>query len=513
MKRRAFLQSGVAACLSSCSREGQIVGSIVGANHAAGHWLRDLKSPPPMDRTDNADVVIVGGGIAGLVAALRLQQAGVANIVLIELENELGGNSRSGRNAVTAYPWGAHYVPVPNEEAVEVRRLFEEFGLIVGHDTAGRPVYDEFHLCADQQERLFIDGVWQDGLAPVVGISATDRAEMERFTERMNDYRSRRGSDGRRMFAIPVDQSSADAAYRELDRLTMEAWMSREGFHSAALRWYVDYACRDDYGGGIRDVSAWAGLHYYCSREDSDVLTWPEGNGWLVRKLVERLQGVTFRTGIVWRMENEGAGVQVDSFDPRSGKTVRVTAKAAVCALPRFVAQRIVAGLKPVPSLQYSPWAVANLTWHGEPPPAWDSVFYRSESLGYVAATHQSLQPFPHDTVLTWYQALNQLPPAEARRRALEKPWSAWRDEILADLRPAHPDVERHVSRLDVMLWGHGMIRPVPGFISGEDRRSMAAASGHIVFAHSDMSGISIFEEAATRGAHAAAELLTMLRA
>ena len=86
----------------------------------------------------------------------------------------------------------------------------------------------------------------------------------------------------------------------------------------------------------------------------------------------------------------------------------------------------------------------------------------------------------------------------------MNKSWVAWRDQILADMRPAHPDVTERVSHLDVMLWGHGMIRPVPGFISGADRARMAKPLGHIAFAHTDMSGISIFEEACERGAHAA---------
>ena len=52
------------------------------------------------------------------------------------------------------------------------------------------------------------------------------------------------------------------------------------------------------------------------------------------------------------------------------------------------------------------------------------------------------------------------------------------------------------------------MIRPVPGFIWGETRQRMQERRGSIVFAHSDMSGISIFEEAFTRGTQAADTLL-----
>ncbi len=511
MHRRTFIQTGAAACLASCAKTSAITGSIIGANHSAGHRLRDMKSVPVPVRTIKTDVVIAGGGISGLIAALRLQQAGVADITIIDLENEPGGNSRCSSNAISPYPWGAHYVPVPGDEATEVRRLFEELGVITGHDAAGRPIYEDTHLCADQQERLFVRGVWQDGLGPTVGVSSNERAEMNRFTARMNEMKLARGRDGRRPFCIPVDASSRDAEWLALDAMTMEVWMEKENFRCEPLRWYVNYCCRDDYGAGIAQVSAWAALHYFASRDESDVLTWPEGNGWLVKRIMEKLRGVKFQQAVVYRMTEEGGSVLVDGLSPSGNEAIRFQARAAVCAMPRFVVQRVVADLPLLENLHYSPWMVANMTWRGEPPPAWDNVFRESASLGYVVATHQSLHPYPQNSMLTYYQPLDHAPPPQARQEALDKPWSAWRDQVLADMRPAHPDVMERVTQLDVMLWGHGMIRPVPGFISGAARKSMAQSLGRIAFAHTDMSGVSIFEEACTRGADAARTVLSMI--
>jgi hypothetical protein len=507
MKRRAFLQTGAAACLSGCGEKSHVItGSIVGANHAAGHWLRDLKAPPPPSRTLQTDVLIAGSGISGLVAAHRLRQAGVQNITLLDLESQTGGNARSGSNSVSAYPWGAHYVPVPGVDAVEVRQLFEELGIITGHDAAGRPQYEETFLCNDPQERLFIHGVWQEGLAPNLSLSAAERGEMERFTVFINGLRQRKGSDGRRIFTIPLDRSSRDPEWLALDAITMEAWMQREGYTAKSLRWYVNYCCRDDYGAGIAEVSAWAGLHYFASRDEGDLVTWPAGNGWLVQELMKRLEGVTFQQAVVFHMEEGSSGVTAHAYLPATGECVRWNAKTAVCAMPHFVAQRVVAGLAPSSALQYSPWAVANITWQGRSPEAWDSVFYENphRSLGYVSATHQSLDLSLSQTVLTWYRPLDDAPPPQARQDALNKTWTSWRGDIVADLSTAHADARARISNIDVMLWGHGMIRPVPGYIWGRERESLALPKGRIAFAHTDLSGTSIFEEACTRGASAA---------
>jgi hypothetical protein len=55
-----------------------------------------------------------------------------------------------------------------------------------------------------------------------------------------------------------------------------------------------------------------------------------------------------------------------------------------------------------------------------------------------------------------------------------------------------------------VMRTGHAMIRPTPGFLSDPVRRALADARGPVFYAHSDLSGLSLFEEAQYRGITAA---------
>jgi len=529
MTRRRFIGvTAGAAMLAGCSRKASrtIPGEMVGASAQRGHRLRDGGFAAAKE-SERREVVIVGGGIAGLAAARALALSGVNDSVVLELEDHAGGNSSHGKNAVSEYPWGAHYVSLPASDAHEVITLYEELGLIVGRDRNGRPIYEETALVADPAERLFLFGRWQEGLIPKVGATDTDQAEYAAFAARMNEFKLARGQDGRRAFTIPVDRSSTDENFTSLDRVTMSQWLDAQGWKSEKLRWYVDYACRDDFGGSIDQVSAWAGIHYFAARDgvaanaDSEVvLTWPEGNGWLEKKIRAPIADHV-RTGVLaWNVEPApNGGVLVDAFDFTKNQSVRFEAKSAIVCVPNFAARRICQPLRQRadPGFEYGTWIVANLTVSEFPggrgfARAWDSVFYDSKSLGYVNATHQGLERVPGATILTWYTALCSGAAAAVRTEAYGRSHAEWCELILDDLRRVHPEIDPLVQRIDVCVWGHGMIRPTPGVIWGAARRQMSEPIGPIHFAHSDQSGFSIFEEAYTRGVRAAAAVAAQLK-
>jgi hypothetical protein len=163
---------------------------------------------------------------------------------------------------------------------------------------------------------------------------------------------------------------------------------------------------------------------------------------------------------------------------------------------------------------EYGAWMVANLHLEGrlaEPeggfPLAWDNVIHASPALGYVVATHQSGRDHG-DTVLTYYHPLADQAPAAARRQLAGADRDDWAEVALTDLGRAHPDLRRRVRRLDVMRWGHAMVRPRPGFVWSGARQSAARPRDGIHFAHSDLSGVALFEEALDQGVRAAEEVL-----
>lgn len=491
-----------------------------------GHRLRDGGFPPPGE-TRRVGVVIVGAGVSGLAAGWHLDKRGMGDFQVLELEQEAGGNCRGGRSAVAAYPWAAHYLPLPSREAVWVRELLADIGVLQGPADALKPVYDERYLCATPQERVFKEGLWQEGLLPTVGLEPAERDQQRRFSARMEELKGRRGSDGRRIFALPMELSSADPAWRALDAISFRQWLLDNGFTAPTLHWLAHYACRDDFGTPYDQTSAWAGLHYFACRSGeaenatSDaVLTAPDGNGWLAAALARRL-GERVATGqLVWRLNESKHGVEIDSWSVGENRSRRWLADRVIWAAPVFVLPRVWGEMPTVLKAaalggDYGPWVVANLHLDDFPlerrgaPLAWDNVLYNGVGLGYVVATHQLLRRHLSGTILTYYRALSDLPPREWRQRLLTSSRDAWADAILSELEVPHPDIRHITSRLDVFRHGHGMRRPVPGSLWGPGRRLLADYnSRRITLAHADLSGFSIFEEAQYRGIVAANRVL-----
>jgi glycine/D-amino acid oxidase-like deaminating enzyme len=444
--------------------------------------------------------VIVGGGIAGLSAAWRLHKRGFRDFVLLEMNDSAGGNSRSGENEVSAYPWAAHYVPVPGSKAVYVRELFEDLGVLQNG------VWNERYLCFAPQERLFTYGKWQDGIEPAIGLSQTDRAQFAKLEQILKDHRAGGA------FTIPMELGLTEKSI-ELDRISFAEWLRQNGVDSPQVLWYMNYCCRDDFGAVAAETSAWAGIHYFASREPEEKgpLTWPEGNGWITKRLLEIVGGNVRTNQPVRRISKDKTKYLVTTND------TQLACDAVIFAAPTFLAPYIVEDFPPPANFEYSPWLTANLTLDRAPrgaspdERAWDNVVMSSPTLGYVDATHQTVRSHIERTVWTFYWALAEGPAAANRHKLLESDWNYWKEAILGDLERVHPDIRSCVSRVDLMRMGHAIARPTVGAIFHPDRRRLAKQGGRLLFANSDLSGFSIFEEAQYRGVRAAEALLQTL--
>lgn len=537
LTRRALLASGAALPLAACTRHDAATydGGWIGANAERGHRLRDARAgalPVPAAQR-RASVLIVGAGVAGLTAARALMQRGVDDVHVLDLEDVAGGNSRGHAIAGMACPLGAHYLPVPDDDAVEVIELLESLGL--RRIENGVAVYDERHLCHSPQERLHIGGAWHDGLLPPV--EALPERERANTLAQYRRYAALVERASRvRAYTLPTARSAWTAEHTALDAQTFATWLDAQGLDAAALRWYLDYCCRDDYGAGAAQVSAWAGLHYFASRhgfhapgdasaERDGVLTWPEGNAWLSRRLAEPLGARVHPAQIALRVVEARDAVGVDVWDARAQRIERWTASQVILAVPLFIAARLLeappaALTQAAAAMRHAPWLVGNLhlaeALDDRPgaPPSWDNVVYDAgaalPTLGYVDAMHQSTRSLPGPTVLTTYWALGGNTPgelAQQRARLLGEPWAVWAEAILQGLAPVHPDLRAKLRRVDLMRYGHAMSIPVPGLRSGAALAALAAPQRRVHYAHADLSAYSVFEESAYHGARAAVQV------
>jgi hypothetical protein len=494
MNRRGFIGTALVG-LTAKSADRTVAGGFVNDAFPLGHRLRDKIPFAAPKQEIRIPVVIVGGGCAGLSAAWRLNKKGFRDFVLLEMEQQIGGNARWGENEISRYPWAAHYLPVANRESALVRELCTELGLLKDG------VWEERHLCFSPQERLFLHGRWQDGVEPEVAATRKDHEQYKRFDDLMKELRA----SGQ--FTKPMESSPGRTS--PLDNMTMRQWMSQHGLDSKYLNWYVNYSCRDDYGASLDTTSAWAGVHEFASREPEEKgpLTWPEGNGWLVERLKERVSRYLRSSSPVYRISREGKTKWKVWTEQAS-----YIADSVIWSAPTFIAPYVVEGAPARCGFEYSPWITANLTLDRLPEHAgdiaWDNVIYDSPSLGYVVATHMNLKTVQRESVWTYYWALVDKPAKEYRQILLEKDWAYWRDLIFADLSRAHPDIRQCVKRMDIMRLGHAMARPVPGFFNSQERQRWIGGEPGLYYANSDLSGFSIFEEAQYRGVQAADRVL-----
>ena len=528
LRRRDLLAAAALAGAGCTAREvPPPPATWVGAQHERGHRLRAAAPLPASAVQRKAHVVVVGAGIAGLAAARAFARQGIDDIALLELEDSPGGNSRGHHMGGMACPLGAHYLPLPTAAAREVSEWLHEIGLLRQH--LGRTVADERHLCHSPQERLFIDGAWSEGLLPPAEPGSASAGQYQRFAQAVRHAQGAQGSH----FVLPAHRSSWTAELAALDRQSFAHWLDAQGLIDEKLRWYLDYCCRDDYGAGPQTVSAWAGLHYFASRhgfsapgdesaEREPVFTWPEGNAWLVQRLAAPLGERVHSARTVLRVSESRHGVQLLAWDERRSQLEAWNAAQVVLALPLFVAARVLqdppAALREAAALlHHAPWLVANvqidqpLLARAGAAPSGDNVRYGAtggSALGYVDAMHQSLRSHAGATVLSAYHVL----PVAERGALLAADAGAWRDRVLQELALVHPDIPLRAQRVDLMRWGHAMALPRPGVQRHPALLALRHQRGRVRFAHADLAGCSVFEEAFTAGCEVALAAPATLR-
>lgn len=502
-------------------------GEIVGQSAALGHVLRENRTfDVPADKWETKKIAIIGGGIAGLTAAWKLKRENFDDFALLELEKEIGGTSKCGTGEPVGYPWAAHYLPVPFQENTELVSLLDEMSLTEGRGSNGEILVKEQFLCREPEERVFYKGRWYEGLYLHVGEGEEDKLQFAEFQRQIDHWVNWRDGQGKRAFVVPVANCSTDAEVTDLDKISFAEWLRQKGFTSERLLWYCDYATRDDYGLKADQASAWVGLFYFCSRvrkigvESQPFITFPEGNGRFVNHFAEKVGSHLRKGQMVVSIVPTEMGVDVICLD--GGEIRGIHCEKVIFASPMFTAPYVIRGFRDdapfgAAEFQHNAWFVANLhlkdrlkpRFTKDFPLAWDNVLYESPSLGYVTATHQKGIDYG-PTILTYYYPMCEDP--NGRTTLFNYDWKQLADVCLTDLSRAHSDIYELTTKIDIMRWGHAMISPRPNFIWSGIRERAMQPYRNIHFAHTDLSGVALFEEAFYHGLRAAGETLTTLQ-
>jgi protoporphyrinogen oxidase len=491
-----------------------------------GHQLRDTDfSAMPLLSERSVDVLIIGSGVAGLTAAWNLQKAGYKNFAVLagpEVHGNAAGLSIEGH----ACPTGAHYLPLPSVESIATREILHAMGVMSGAIGSEKPRYDERILVHAPSERVFFQGTWEYGLIPA-GVST----QKDLFLAKVAIFSKAIGSDGKRAFAVPVALASLDQQWRQFDSITFAQWLSNEGLIDEHLLAYLDYCCRDEYGTGIASVSAWAGLHYFCSRsghssnaEDGAVLTWADGLSPIMRFLEKDIRdSERWLVGSALNVRKIGTNVHVTLLT-ESGAASLIKARKVVLATPLYVTTKLDNELRlafkdfQAFMPQYQPWVVANFLFKHHLPErngaelAWDNIVHKSKSLGFVNAKHQDFNVAASNVkpqLLTAYHAMTDLEPTSARRWLSQCSDQELMALMTSDLRLTYGrDFWAHLSAAHVSVRAHGMPSPRSGYLANRLRSNLGNETGTVLYANADLSGYSVFEEAAYWGKLAATRIL-----
>jgi monoamine oxidase len=141
--RRDFLGAAAIAlgggALRRAPQDSRAQARFVGDAFERGHhWLTPDPEKLHVSKKEKKRVVIVGGGIAGVVAAWRLLEAGVDEFVLLELEDKAGGLARNGMIGNVVVPFGGVTMAPPNDDTSPAVRRLLVFAGAQNRQEAGR---------------------------------------------------------------------------------------------------------------------------------------------------------------------------------------------------------------------------------------------------------------------------------------------------------------------------------------------------------------------------------------
>ena len=453
-------------------------GALVHGEHfETCHLLRDGHSFDRPDATQKADIVIVGGGVAGLSAAYFLRGK---DWLLLEKEPGFGGNALQEEFEGQIYGTGSAYA----YHGDEGDQLASEIGLKMPFVNMPDPTI---------VNKTYVPDTWKTGLEQLPYPKAV-RESFKKFRDEM--------------MKIKVREKIAELDAQPFSNFTA-------AYAPEVQQWWDGFG-PSNWGAATEESSAYVGItnvQDLINGGDAKRAILPGGLGCITHKLVEVLQP-KYKERM---LDNAAAVAAVQDKDAvhvtylHEGKLITASAKAVLICTPKHITSRIVMSLPyeqkaAMRRYRYAPYPVVNVIF--DKPVynrGYDNWCPGSVFTDFIVADW-TIQKNPgylqKHNILSFYTPLREL-----QRSTLldEEDCKSLAARVLADFQKLLP--EFNVDPVEVRIYrrGHPMFMAVPGHYT-KTRLAASHPMDRIFFGNSDSGGPESLTSEAVRLSKAGTE-------
>jgi protoporphyrinogen oxidase len=469
----------------------------VQSNRQNGHKLR-VASDWSIAKKIESEYLIVGGGIAGLSAAYQLRQK---DFYLCELSETLGGTASAVKWGKTSICQGAHYeLSYPDYFGEEALKVLSEVGIVKYHSLSNRWNFvDSQYLIDDEQEAMSIyQNKERDGVLP-------DSQAVKQFFEQSRPYLGK----------LMAPSRLIDKSLHHFNGESFLNYLQRTVKLDETTRQAMNYQMIDDFGGGLHEVSALAGLYYYLSRpyleEDNpfQLFSPPQGNFYFIEKLLSKVPSEQVSTQkLVSKIEPQKKGFKVEILDLASQKKIILNTKKIVYAGQKHALKHVFSeDAKLFAKNRYAPWAVISFIVKKEILPIesyWQNEVIDASDyfLGFVDSDTQYL-PSTEYRVLTAYFCF----PPEMREEMVtleQNPKPLIEKTLIQIANYFQIDAQKlanHTIQAMLKIMGHAMSIPSPEYLLKDQNQHRSHTD--LVYAGVDNHRLPLLLEAIDSGIQA----------